>query len=139
MSRRGSISVEASIGIFAFLFVTVILFSNIYAYIVFGISYEKSAIYYLENNYDYISDEDINDYLNSKYVKKDGNAFKSFNIKEEFNFDSSFEDSSDNMVYVTVTGNKYHRLTCKHARLSSKLITIDEAKEKYSACSKCVR
>ncbi len=139
MNNRGSLSVEATIGIFAFLFVTVILFSNIYAYIAFGISFEKSALYYLENNYDYISDEDINVFLNSKYVKKDGSNFKSFNIKEEFNFDSSFEDSSDNMVYVTVTGSKYHRLSCKHARLSSKLITIDEAKEKYSPCSKCVR
>ncbi len=139
MNSRGSLSVEASIGMFAFLFVSVILFSNIYAYLLFGISYEKSAIYYLENNYSYISDDDINKFLSSKYVKKKGNTFEAFKVKESFAFESNFMDASDNTVYVTITGKKYHKLSCQHARLSSKLINIKEAKMKYKPCSKCIK
>ncbi len=137
--NKGSLSVEASIGIFAFLFVTVIIMANIYAYIVFGISFEKATIYYLENNYTYVSDEDVTTYLNSKYIKKEGNKFMAFQIEEEFVFDSDFMDSSDNMVYVTVTGGKYHKLTCQHARLSSTMISLEDAKKKYEPCSKCIK
>ncbi len=139
MNNKGSISVEASIGMFAFLFVTVLIMANIYAYIVMGISFEKATVYYLENNYSYVSDKDINNYLHSKYIKKEGDKFIAFKIEEEFVFDSDFLDSSDHMVYVTITGEKYHKLTCQHARLSSKMMNLNDAKTQYEPCSKCIK
>ncbi len=139
MNNRGSVSVEAAIGMFAFLFATVLIFSNIYAYIIFGITFEKTALYYLENNYSYICDADINNFLNSKYVIKEGDIFKAFKLEEKFKYESNFLDSSDNMVYVTLTGGKYHKLSCQHARLSSSLIRLEDAKNKYTPCSKCIK
>ncbi len=46
--------------------------------------------------------------------------------------------SQDTKVFVTDTGAKYHRETCRYLRLSKSELTLDSAKEKgYTACKVC--
>lgn len=40
-------------------------------------------------------------------------------------------------VYITKTGQKYHRASCSYLRKSSIPIDLREAKARYSPCSKC--
>lgn len=41
-------------------------------------------------------------------------------------------------VYITKTGNKYHKLGCQYLRQSKIAISLNDAKAKgYTACSKC--
>jgi endonuclease YncB( thermonuclease family) len=46
-------------------------------------------------------------------------------------------DESDTAVYVTETGTKYHRATCRHLSKSKVAISLDEAKRKYEPCKEC--
>lgn len=52
---------------------------------------------------------------------------------------SSNNNSRDNtIVYVTKSGQKYHRASCTYLRKSKISITLGEAKkEGYTPCSKC--
>ena len=40
-------------------------------------------------------------------------------------------------VYVTKTGEKYHRAGCQYLKKSCIPISLDDAKRSYSPCSKC--
>jgi len=40
-------------------------------------------------------------------------------------------------VYVTKTGTKYHRANCRYLKKSSILISLEEAKRRYSPCTVC--
>jgi hypothetical protein len=40
-------------------------------------------------------------------------------------------------VYVTKTGEKYHRESCRHLAKSKISISLDDAKKRYTACSVC--
>lgn len=40
-------------------------------------------------------------------------------------------------VYVTKTGEKYHRGSCQYLRKSKIAIKLSEAKKRYTACSVC--
>ena len=46
-------------------------------------------------------------------------------------------DTSDVTVYVTRTGTKYHRAGCRSLRRSQILMSLKEAKARYSPCSIC--
>ncbi len=138
MSDRGSISVESTICIFSFLFVVVLMFANIYSYTFIGDGFEKSALYILENNYCYVSDKKINELLDNRYIVKNKKHYKSFNIKEKIPDYIYYKDTSNQTIYVTITGKKYHKLSCKYARLSSKLIDVEDAKNKFNPCSVCI-
>lgn len=52
---------------------------------------------------------------------------------------ASNNDSRDNtIVYITKSGQKYHRANCTYLRKSKISITLGEAKkEGYTPCSKC--
>lgn len=43
----------------------------------------------------------------------------------------------DTTVYVTKTGEKYHRDGCQYLRKSKISIKLTEAKKLYSPCSRC--
>lgn len=47
------------------------------------------------------------------------------------------EAAADATVYVTKTGNKYHRATCKHLTKSKIEMPLSKAKAGYTACSVC--
>jgi tRNA/tmRNA/rRNA uracil-C5-methylase (TrmA/RlmC/RlmD family) len=40
-------------------------------------------------------------------------------------------------VYVTKTGEKYHRGDCRHLRQSKIAMSLDEAAKRYGPCSVC--
>ena len=40
-------------------------------------------------------------------------------------------------VYVTRTGSKYHRASCRYLRQSSIPIALNDARKRYSPCSVC--
>lgn len=44
---------------------------------------------------------------------------------------------ADTMVYITATGEKYHRGTCRHLSKSRIPIDLSEARGKYSPCTTC--
>lgn len=53
--------------------------------------------------------------------------------------DPEIENQSEQIVYVTRTGEKYHREDCRHLRKSKAEIPLDRAiKEGYQACQTCV-
>jgi len=43
----------------------------------------------------------------------------------------------DEVVYVTNTGDKYHRAGCRYLRRSSNPLPLSQAMRGYSACSVC--
>ncbi len=43
----------------------------------------------------------------------------------------------EDIVYITKTGSKYHRLGCRYLRRSSIPISLKKAKEYYTPCSVC--
>jgi len=45
--------------------------------------------------------------------------------------------SRGEMVYVTPTGGKYHRRTCRLLHANAKPLPLDEARERYEPCSVC--
>ena len=47
------------------------------------------------------------------------------------------EDVQSETVYVTRTGKKYHLGSCSSLRRSKLSISLVEAKQKYSPCSRC--
>lgn len=47
------------------------------------------------------------------------------------------EDTKDITVYVTKTGEKYHRSGCQYLSKSKIAMDLSEAAESYSPCSKC--
>ena len=47
------------------------------------------------------------------------------------------EDKKEVIVYVTNTGEKYHRISCRYLNKSCIPTNLDDAKELYSACSVC--
>ncbi|HEY9046836.1 MAG TPA: hypothetical protein VIN08_13125 [Ohtaekwangia sp.] len=50
----------------------------------------------------------------------------------------TFSQSNTDHVYITRTGAKYHKSTCRYLKYSSYEITLKEAKERgYTACSVC--
>jgi hypothetical protein len=46
-------------------------------------------------------------------------------------------DANEVTVYVTRTGNKYHRGSCQYLRQSKFPMPLSEAKRKYAPCSVC--
>ena len=47
------------------------------------------------------------------------------------------KDTNEITVYVTKTGEKYHRGTCRYLRQSKIAIPLSEAKRLYDPCSVC--
>ena len=47
------------------------------------------------------------------------------------------EDDEEVTVYVTRTGAKYHRESCRYLRQSKIPMPLDEAREQYDPCSVC--
>jgi hypothetical protein len=45
--------------------------------------------------------------------------------------------SGDRTVYVTRTGTKYHRGTCRHLARSKIAMSLQEAAKRYGACGTC--
>ena len=41
------------------------------------------------------------------------------------------------VVYVTETGHKYHRASCRYLRQSCEPITLEDARKRYGPCSVC--
>lgn len=46
-------------------------------------------------------------------------------------------EPEEETVYVTRTGSKYHRLSCRYLRQSRITISLKEAKQSYTPCSVC--
>ena len=48
-------------------------------------------------------------------------------------------ETSDNeiIVYVTDTGEKYHRASCYHLQRSKREVTLTEAKNRHRPCAAC--
>ena len=46
-------------------------------------------------------------------------------------------DQNKTTVYVTKTGDKYHSAGCSCLKKSKIPMSLEDAKKKYSACSKC--
>lgn len=50
----------------------------------------------------------------------------------------STQSTGQIVVYITKTGNKYHRAGCRYLSKDSIVITLEEAKKKgYTLCSVC--
>jgi hypothetical protein len=49
----------------------------------------------------------------------------------------SDQTTNDPTVYVTTTGNKYHRASCSYLRSSSIPIPLSQAAARYGPCSRC--
>lgn len=47
------------------------------------------------------------------------------------------EQKSSVVVYVTDTGNKYHRAGCRYLKSSSHAISLEEARKSYEPCKVC--
>jgi len=45
--------------------------------------------------------------------------------------------AAEETVYVTRTGTKYHRVSCRHLAKSAIPMTLSEAASRYSPCSQC--
>lgn len=45
--------------------------------------------------------------------------------------------ATDEQVYITASGRKYHRAGCKYLSDSAKLISLAEARKSYEPCSRC--
>lgn len=46
-------------------------------------------------------------------------------------------DTHSDTVYVTTTGTKYHRASCRHLKDTTLPLQLDEAKKRYEACKVC--
>lgn len=51
--------------------------------------------------------------------------------------DSEYTEPVETTVYVTKTGSKYHRSGCQYLSKSKIPISLSEARNKYTPCSKC--
>lgn len=51
--------------------------------------------------------------------------------------DSEYTESNETTVYVTKAGSKYHRDGCQYLSKSKIPISLSEARNKYTPCSKC--
>jgi len=76
-------------------------------------------------------------YSNSAYTQShsysSGTSYKASTAK------SQDKEEDNNYMYVARTGKKYHRSWCQYVagKSDTKKISLEEAKESYSPCSKC--
>lgn len=98
------------------------------------------------NNYDDYSSEHIswfipkNNYYSSDFVYPD-NSISSYETPSTSQSDisQSNEENGNKIVYITDTGEKYHRYNCGSLWNSSYAITANEAwKKGYFPCLKCM-
>jgi len=93
----------------------------------------------IPNRYDIDDDNDsiYDDYDSNQYSPKS----KSFYQNEKpFNnrlYDYQYFQEKSFIVYVTKTGAKYHRASCRYLRRSSIPMSLENAKRRYSPCSVC--
>ena len=67
----------------------------------------------------------------------EGGAASAGGQSSEEETDTELEQSTDEAVYVTNTGKKYHRGSCSSLRESQIPISLAEAKKKYDPCNRC--
>ncbi|HHT21211.1 MAG TPA: hypothetical protein GXZ74_07225 [Tissierellia bacterium] len=140
MSDRGSISLEASLGMSLLLALMGLFFSIIYGSLIQGISYSEAAQAYIRLNHEIISESVIERNLSLSYsLINDGYILSTFRgLKEELPMsDSLYANAVDYITFVTDTGTKFHRPLCPTVKLSLRPIRYEEAIKYYSPCGVC--
>lgn len=140
MSDRGSISLEASLGVSMLLALMGLFFSIIYGSLIQGISYSEASEAYIRLNHEAVSESVIERNLSLDYsVIGPGYELATFQgLKEKLPMaDSPYANSVDYITFVTDTGSKYHRPFCPTVKLSLRPILYEEAIKYYSACGVC--
>lgn len=84
----------------------------------------------------YNSDE--NNLYSEDYNTEDGSSAYGGGYSTEYEDNSHSEDYSTETVYVTDTGEKYHRYGCHYLRASCNAISLSDAQNQgYTPCSYC--
>ena len=59
------------------------------------------------------------------------------NVRTPFDLPPGINTKLESQVYVTPTGKKYHRESCRFLSKTKNSISLAEAKQKYSPCKRC--
>lgn len=140
MSDRGSISLEATIGLSVLIVVVAIIFSIIYGSFLQGIAYSELTEAYLRLNHEALSERTLNREISLDYsVLERGSRLVTFNrIEDDIILDgSSFHEAVEYTTFVTDTGSKFHRPFCPTVKLSLRPIPYEKALESYQPCRVC--
>lgn len=146
--EKGSLSIEFIIVALIFLSLFVYISSIIYGYGFNSYAFDKSTLFTLKSNYEYLSSYEYEREIGLKYinVKKimglndkgvyEFKALKKF--KERFKYiRNNFSNAAEYIVYITDTGGMYHRHDCPTARMSLKPILKKDIDKTHGKCSVC--
>lgn len=140
MSEKGSISLEATLGVSMLLALAGLLFSIIYGSYIQGISYSEAVTGFLRHNHDVLSESALERELSLDYSRIDyGFELVTFQgIKDTLpTKESAFAKPLDYMTYITDTGSKFHRPLCPTVKLSLRPIRYEDAIQYYQRCGVC--
>lgn len=140
MSERGSISLEAALGLSILMALLGFFFSIIYGSLIQGISYSEAAESYLRLNHDPLSETTLERQLSLEYSKiEPGFRLVTFHgLEDRLPIgQSSFSEPVEQIIFVTDTGSKYHRPMCPTVKLSLRPIPYREGIQYYTPCRVC--
>ncbi|PID82322.1 MAG: hypothetical protein CSB16_01795 [Clostridiales bacterium] len=139
MLNRGSLSIEFAVVGAMVLVILVFFLSIAYAYIYESKAFVLSSIYVIRNNNGVITEDEIEKYLNSKYINVSNGSLGVFSIvKEKFTFlNTNYLNSSDYIVFITDTGSMYHRKNCPTVKMSLKPVRLKGLNNSHGRCSIC--
>lgn len=140
MSDKGSISLEATIGMAVLIIVSALFFSIIYGSFIQSVAYSEVTEAYLRLNHEPLSERTLAREISLEYSELNrGYHLVTFGqVEDEIDLNrSSFHEAVEYMTFVTDTGSKFHRPFCPTVKLSLRPILYDKAIESYEPCSVC--
>lgn len=140
MSDRGSVSLEAAIGVSLLLMLMALFFAIIYGSFIQSISYAEAVEAYLRLNHETLSERTIERELSLTYttIESDYRMTTFGLIEDTLPLDqASFHEAVEYMTFITDTGSKFHRPYCPTVKLSLRPIPYDEAVKNYQPCRVC--
>ncbi len=139
MLNRGSLSIELGIVGAMVLVILVFFLSIAYGYLFEANSFIKASLYVIRNNNGIITEGEIEDVLNSRFIEVKDERIHVFSIvKEKISFlNTNYLNSSEYMVFITDTGKMYHRKNCPTVKMSLKPVRLKDIKNSYGRCSIC--
>ncbi len=120
-NQRGSLSLEAAVVIAVFLLLMSLFYSYIYGYRVERLAFQEATIYLLENNHEFISEEDFEEQVGLEFLEVErGYTFRSMKLVEEpFPYEKNgFSFPLEEVVFITDTGRMYHLPGCPTVKKS---------------------
>ncbi len=134
--RRGSLSVEATAVMGVFLVFVLFVLSHLFGTVYFSRSFHEATAYIIGNNRSFVNEQVINEEIGTSF--EEGFVLRFGPMEEVFPFlENGFLHASEEVVYITDTGNYYHKPTCPTVRLSLRPVVKGEMKGILGPCRVC--